>query len=58
MTERVRRRGSAISTAVEIKPPPSTAKKQHAGAVFLRCGPYRIRTDDLLIANEALYQLS
>jgi hypothetical protein len=22
------------------------------------CGPYRIRTDDLLIANEALYQLS
>ncbi len=21
-------------------------------------GPYRIRTDDLLIANEALYQLS
>ena len=36
MTERVRRRGSAISTAVEIKPPPSTAKKQHAGAVFLR----------------------
>jgi hypothetical protein len=22
------------------------------------CGPYRIRTGDLLVANEALYQLS
>ncbi len=26
--------------------------------VRILCGPYRIRTGDLLIANEALYQLS
>jgi hypothetical protein len=33
-------------------------KKNRDTPVFIGCGPYRIRTDDLLIANEALYQLS
>ena len=33
-------------------------KKAGYSRHFLGCGPYRIRTDDLLIANEALYQLS
>ena len=32
-------------------------KKSRQSGIFY-CGPYRIRTDDLLIANEALYQLS
>jgi hypothetical protein len=34
------------------------SKKSPAGEIFGIGGPYRIRTGDLLIANEALYQLS
>ncbi len=35
-----------------------TLKNLQQWRFFLFSGPYRIRTGDLLIANEALYQLS
>ncbi len=42
---------------VELKP--SLAFQEIANRFNIDdCGPYRIRTGDLLIANEALYQLS
>ena len=37
---------------------PQLEKTCRRADLFRCCGPYRIRTDDLLIANEALYQLS
>ncbi len=37
---------------------PQTHKIPRRRDVCVVCGPYRIRTGDLLIANEALYQLS
>jgi hypothetical protein len=38
--------------------PPQFEKISRRGDLFRNCGPERIRTADLLIANEALYQLS